>query len=295
MARGKVGLDYFTLDCCLNDKVKLIEAEFGLNGFAVIVKLWMKIYSERGYYCEWNDDVAFLFMSSIGGNSCVNKNLIDEIVAASIRRGIFSKELYDKYGILTSKRIQENYFDATARRVEVEVKKEYLLVKVSQNFVYVDRKPENVDRKPENVDRNAQSRVEESKVENIYKYNAHSGEMRDKDIEAFFESVWKLYPVKKGKGQISKTKKKALFKIGYEQMKRCIDRFITDMQQEHRDTKYWMYGSTFFNSGYVDYLDENYVPGKKQVSKPKKNSFNNFQQRDYDYDELEKQFLGAKG
>ena len=39
------------------------------------------------------------------------------------------------------------------------------------------------------------------------------------------------------------------------------------------------YGSTFFNSGYVDYLDENYVPGKEQ--KPAcKNQFNDFEQRE---------------
>lgn len=291
LAKGKVGLDYFTLDCCLNDKIKLIEAEFGLKGFAVIVKLWMKIYGERGYYCEWNDDVAFLFMASIGGNSCVDKKLIDEIVAASIRRGIFSKQLYEQYGILTSKTIQENYFDAVSRRIKVEVKKEYLLVKVGQNFDYVDKKEENVDRNSENVCRKEQSRVEESKVDNIY--HVHSSEMHDTEIETFFESIWKLYPVKKGKGKISKAKKKTLFKIGYEKMQQCIERFMTDMQQEQRDTKYWMHGSTFFNSGYIDYLDGNYVPGKKVIQKPKRNSFNNFNQRQYDYNDLEKKLLAA--
>lgn len=96
-------------------------------------------------------------------------------------------------------------------------------------------------------------RVEKSREENIY--NVHSKEMHDEDV--FFESVWKLYPVKKGKGQVSKTKKKVLQRIGYEQIKRCVERFVSDMESERRDSKYWMHGSTFFNSGYVDYLDEN--------------------------------------
>lgn len=161
MARpNKEGLDYFTLDCCLNDKIKLIEAEFGLKGFAVVVKLYMKIYKERGYYCEWNDDVAFLFMADMGGNSCVDKKLIDEVVAASIRRGIFSKQLYDDFGILTSKRVQEQYFEAVSRREKVEVKKEYLLVKVSQNSVFVDRNAVNVNRNSKNESSNTQSREE---------------------------------------------------------------------------------------------------------------------------------------
>ena len=30
------------------------------------------------------------------------------------------------------------------------------------------------------------------------------------------------------------------------------------MTGQNRDKKYWMHGSTFFNSGYVDYLDANF-------------------------------------
>lgn len=44
MARPqKVGLDYFELDCHMDEKIELIEAEFGLKGFAVIVKLYQSI------------------------------------------------------------------------------------------------------------------------------------------------------------------------------------------------------------------------------------------------------------
>lgn len=83
-------------------------------------------------------------------------------------------------------------------------------------------------------------------------------------LNEFFESIWKLYPIKKGKGQISKAKKQTLQRIGYEQIKRCVDRFVEDMESTKRDKKYWMHGSTFFNSGYVDYLDENYGKGDSE-------------------------------
>lgn len=259
MARPiKEGLDYFTLDCCMNDKIKLIEAEFGIKGFAIIVKLYQKIYMERGYYCEWNDDIALLFIANMGGNSGVNKNLIDIIISASIRRGIFSKQLYEQFGILTSKRIQEQYFEAVSRREKVKVKKEYLLVKVGKNFVSVNNNSINVNRNEENANNNPQSRVEKSKEENN---NVHSGEMHDTDsLDAFYESIWKMYPLKKGKGQVSKTKKKVLQRIGYEQIKRCIERYVADLKATGKE-KYMQHGSTFFNSGYVDYLDENYNDG----------------------------------
>lgn len=90
---------------------------------------------------------------------------------------------------------------------------------------------------------------------------AFSDEKHD-TLNEFFESIWKLYPIKKGKGQISKTKKQTLQRIGYEQIKRCVDRFVEDMESSKRDKQYWMHGSTFFNSGYVDYLDENYEKGE---------------------------------
>ena len=56
MARPlKEGLDYFSLDCYMDSKMKLIQAEYGLKGFAIVVKLWQMIYPEQGSYSEWND------------------------------------------------------------------------------------------------------------------------------------------------------------------------------------------------------------------------------------------------
>lgn len=78
-------------------------------------------------------------------------------------------------------------------------------------------------------------------------------------INAFFDSIWELYPVKKGKGQVSEAKRKALYNIGFDKIKTAIERY----QQELAKDAEWrkpQNGSTFFNSGYVDYLDENYSP-----------------------------------
>lgn len=58
------GVKYFPSDVYLDDKFELIEAEFGLIGFAVVVKLYQKIYS-IGYYCEWNDDVVISAIENI--------------------------------------------------------------------------------------------------------------------------------------------------------------------------------------------------------------------------------------
>lgn len=113
------------------------------------------------------------------------------------------------------------------------------------------------------------------------------------DADALFERLWKLYPCKRGKAQVSKANKMHLLDIGFDELQRAIDRYKADLDNE--TWRQIQNGSTFFNSGYVDYLDANYVPCE-QKKEHKKNSFTDFQgQRKYDYDALEKQLLENGG
>ena len=165
MARPlKEGIDYFSLDCYMDDKVKMIQAEFGLKGFAIIVKLWQIIYREHGYYCEWNRERELLFASE-AGTDC-GPNLIHEVVQACIRRDIFSKELFEKYQILTSRGVQKRYLTVTAKRKKTEVKKEYSLVEVADNRINYGINSVNDGRNQVNEVDNTQSKVKESKVNN---------------------------------------------------------------------------------------------------------------------------------
>ena len=130
----KSGIDYFPLDVRLNTKIKLIEAEFGLTGFAIIVKLFQAIYGERGYYGEWTNEVALLFSRDVG----LGRSAVSEIVDAAIKRGIFDKTLYDKYHILTSDGIQERYFEIVSRRKNVKIIREYLLTDCYKKYKDAD-------------------------------------------------------------------------------------------------------------------------------------------------------------
>lgn len=160
----KTGLDYFELDCQLDEKVKLIQAEFDLKGFAIFIKLLQKIYGGNGYYCEWSSDSLLLFMSE-NNISPDNKSLMQEIVMACIRRGIFSKEKYAQYKVLTSRGIQKRYLNATIKRENVEVKKEYLLLSDAEipNSVVINSVSSGINLVSDG--RNTQSKVEKSKEE----------------------------------------------------------------------------------------------------------------------------------
>ena len=158
---AKSGIDYFPLDVTLNAKFELIEAEFGLTGFGVIVRLLQEIYGKAGYYIEWTEEVALLFARKVG----LGGSVVSEIIEASIRRGMFDKEKYDKYHVLTSKGIQERYFEAVSRRKTLEVDYNILLVDVAQILpnVYISAKNVNIFSKNADIER--QSKVEKSRVE----------------------------------------------------------------------------------------------------------------------------------
>lgn len=124
MARpNKQGVDYLPLDVYMDDKVKFVEVKYKLEGFAILIKLFQKIYSS-GYWCRWTNDELILFSDE----NRTNSELVQEVISEALERGIFSKKLYDQYNILTSRGIQRRYKEIVRRRKDVEIVTEYLLI-----------------------------------------------------------------------------------------------------------------------------------------------------------------------
>jgi uncharacterized phage protein (TIGR02220 family) len=126
MARPlKYGFDYFSLDCHFDDEVELLEAECGLEGFAILIKLWQKIYA-NGYYIDWNDDVELLFSKKIN----TDRNKVISVINACLLRNLFNKSMYQKYKILTSSGIQKRYITScvVSKRTAIIIDERFLLV-----------------------------------------------------------------------------------------------------------------------------------------------------------------------
>ncbi len=257
MARTpKTGLDYFSHDVNMasDRKIKLLKAKNGLVGYAVYIRLLEEAYRESGYYLECSDEFDLLFASDNNLDIDVYINVVNDC----INYKLFDRDLYDEYKILTSKRMQKNFFDATTRRQKVEVYKEYLLVDfdkcdINSKNVYINSL--NVDINSNNESTGTQRKVKESKEEEIR-------ENINDDIEVFFEKCWSLYPKKRGKGSISKSKKKELFKLG-ERLVEAINGYKKEIKQKNTEEQFILNGSTFFNTRYLDYLVEEKKPIKK--------------------------------
>lgn len=279
--QNKVGLDYFELDCQMEEKVRLIQAEYGLKGFAVFVRLLQKIYGEHGYYCEWTQDSELLFVSENGLNSG-SLQLLRDIVSACIRRNIFSERLFKEYGILTSSGVQKRYLKASAKREVVELKKEYLLIVVpeSRKNVVINSISSYGNSISDGI--NAQSREEESREDN------------DNARVTRFNDFFAAYP--KQRNLVAAEREYCLLLFNDQDLteQELIDAAKNYAEAVHilgREERYIKNPERFLKDGtYVDYLEKNYV---KPISQGKKNGnkFNQFEQNNYDFDELEKELL----
>jgi hypothetical protein len=126
MARPpKEGLIYFPLDVDMadDDKVILIQAQHGVTGFGILIRLLMELY-KNGYYYAWTEREQLIFSNRIN----VDLKTIREVVNDALKWGFFHQKLYDQYRILTSRGIQKRYLEGTSRRKEVHLIREYLLL-----------------------------------------------------------------------------------------------------------------------------------------------------------------------
>lgn len=176
MARPiKKGLDYFPLDTKLRGKIEYIQCMFGMLGVMVIISLWQRIY-ENSYYIEYSESSSLVFSKDFGEQlEFLSKNnkkrweVFDDIVKQAVEYGIFNKDIFEKYGVLTSKSIQENYIKAKEKSAKIEFDIRYLLLS-DADFSVSSPKIEVISPKtgvssPDNT--TEYSRVEESKVNEI--------------------------------------------------------------------------------------------------------------------------------
>lgn len=129
---------------------------------------------------------------------------------------------------------------------------------------------------------------ENQKPNNVYVYEyAYEKDNNKKTMcaaAALFERLWALYPSKRGKKQVSDAQKKRLLEVGEEELVRAIERYKSELKKD-ADWRKTQNGSTFFNSGYADYLDANFVPQEVRPA-ARRTAFHNFEERDTDYETL---------
>lgn len=139
---------------------------------------------------------------------------------------------------------------------ETEFLEEKAKIVLKDNGAYTERQPSGNQMATIGIpsDNQMETEVRLGKV-SIVKSKNTIGDFEESP-DAIFETVWKAYPKKLGKGQVSRTQKARLAKIGTDELLRAVERYKRSVSG--KNIQYVMNGSTFFNSGYVDFLDSNY-------------------------------------
>lgn len=171
MARPtKLGLDYFPHDTHTDEDtaLQLLEAEFGLDGYAVYFKLLESIYAQ-GYAKQWGEDECLLFAKKMGA---VTVPKLSEIIKGCIRRSLFDEGVYNLFQILTSKSIQLRWLEAKRKDVSAIDPKVCLIEQTAKGVssprkndkneekgVFAAKTPVNAAKTPVNAETTPQSKV----------------------------------------------------------------------------------------------------------------------------------------
>lgn len=235
MARPiKEGLNYFPLDVDIDqdDKIAIIEALHGIEGFGVVIKLLMKIYKE-GYFYEWNNREQILFSKRVN----VDINTVKEIVNDCINEGLFCKNMFDAHNILTSKGIQKRYLEAIKRRKEVTFLEKFYLIDDPKSIIgtsnisifVVDDNNNKVNVNINSVNANISTQRKENKRKKEYINNSPKSEIPN-DVEKQFLEWWELYGKKEGRAKCLAKFKTILKKIDFETIKLGTERYLKHLE-----------------------------------------------------------------
>lgn len=230
MARPtKLGLDYFPHDTHTDQDtaLALVEAEFGLEAYAVYFKLLEFIYSQ-GYAIPWGPDECLLFAKRIGAFGVSSR--ISEIIKGLVRRSLFDGRVLNSFQILTSASIQARWLEAKRKKVEdidkrirlvadnrtaPEVSAPEIGVNTPGNRVFAAKTRVSTVKTPVSAEITPQSKVKESRVE--YTSSPNVEEVRPSSDGA---------PPEEGEKKSGKTKKGDLDLEAFA-------RFFNDTMDEH--------------------------------------------------------------
>ena len=197
MARPtKLGLDYFPHDTHTDEDtaLQLLEAEFGLDGYAVYFKLLESIYAQ-GYAKQWGEDECLLFAKKMGA---VTVPKLSEIIKGCIRRSLFDEGVYNLFQILTSKAIQLRWLEAKRKDVSAIDPKVCLIEQTAKGVSSPQKNDKNEEKgvfaeknlvitakTPVNAETTPQSKV---------KYNSNNARKNESENEAA-QGALKLEPL----------------------------------------------------------------------------------------------------
>lgn len=201
MARLKKGLDFFYFDISFYDDIKIRKLIRYQGAQAVVIYqlILIRIYSE-GYYLVWDDDLPFV----VAEISHLQDDYVKTVIDYCIEIGLFDKQLFESDHILTSKGIQNRFFDfCVVSKRKIILDSPFLLVDLSTkalriskvrndsglNQIKNDIIPDNSELSPENTEENDKIRNDSEKDAENSEFGTQSKVKESKDNNSLRSSL----------------------------------------------------------------------------------------------------------
>lgn len=89
--------------------------------------------------------------------------------------------------------------------------------------------------------------------------NGRPAQPSKKAVDEHFETLWALFPNKRGKNQVSEKTRRKLLAVSVDTMRIAVQRYMAEFDAAPPDRQ-MLYGSTWFNGRYADYASDDYEP-----------------------------------
>jgi len=287
MARPqKEGLDYFSLDVNFfsDKKIKILKARYGADGITLYLYLLCEIYN-NGYYLKMDDDFEFIISDDLS----MSVDKVKQVLTFLLERSLFDNKLFQSDAVLTSTGIQKRYqlmVKSRAVKNPIKVERFWLLKKEeTETFIKVqsslNKSENNASYSRKNVLNSENNTIKESKgkenKEKEIKIEEWCGEFENSELE----SAFKLFlSCRKANGQ----------NLNNEQIKLLREELTALSDQDQERIAIVKKAAV---SNWKSFYPVKKKPMREEQRKAATNKFNNFHQRDYDFEELEKQLLNA--
>lgn len=297
----KKGLDYFPLDTDFfssDTSVRSLYARYGADGVTCFIYLLCEVY-KNGYYINADED--FFFVMSHDLNMSIDK--VKQVLTFLLERSLFNNKLFQSDAVLTSTGIQRRFqlaIKERAKKTPIEAGDFWLLEEEeTESFIKVarhegfSRKNEDNSRKNEGFSREKslnKSKEKKSKgnIENNKGSESPEPTSRKKVLQHYPEDE-ELSNVFGDFMEMRKKIRKPMTDRAITLLKNKLEGLATVNGVFDRNLAIAILNQSIMNSW------QSVFPLREEKaisSQPKSNGFHNFDQRSYDYDDLERRLAG---
>ena len=293
----KKGIDYagWSVDIFDNDtKIdKLLDAH-GWGGFGIYFYLCQRVYGGEGYFYKWGYDDCASTSRKMGGG--ISSGTVRETVGYCLQIGLFDKGLFDRWGVLTSRGIQRRYWEVVKARDVRTVISDYWLLQDDECKGLI-KTPLNTNYPAGNTNYpagNTNYPAGNTNYPTIKESKVKESKVKQRDSLRRIEDFISAYPKDCNRYLTEREYASLLLtgKITEDELIQCAQNYAEACKILETPDRYIKNAENFLK----DMTFEKYLPGKykKPTRKKSKNRFNNFSEREYDFDELEQQLLGVR-